>query len=138
MKYLIMTYPELICNFATPNIVWYQTDITVVIRILLHDLDEYYLRVECDHLLFSATLNGKQYYVCLYLFGAVVAEKTTHFNLGREIKITLFKAHKWTDWLRLHIEKEKNPAIILDPDHLYKTNWSIVPLKIGNICVEIT
>lgn len=60
----------------------------------------------------------------------MVAEKTIHRNLGREIKVTLEKAHKWTEWLRLHVEKEKNPFIIADLDHLYKNNWHEAPLKI--------
>ncbi|XP_076674818.1 uncharacterized protein LOC143372501 isoform X2 [Andrena cerasifolii] len=59
----------------------------------------------------------------------LVAEKTTHVNLGREIKVTLFKAHKWTAWLRLQIENEKNPLITSDPDYLCKDKW-FTPLKI--------
>lgn len=49
-----------------------------------------------------------------------MAGKTSHVNLGREIKIFLVKGHKWIDWLRLQIEKDKNRMIISDPDHLYK------------------
>ncbi|XP_076161345.1 putative ATP-dependent RNA helicase TDRD12 isoform X1 [Ptiloglossa arizonensis] len=125
-----MSYPNLVSNLYSPKIIWYQTDVFVVIRILLQDVENYFLRVKCDYLLFSTTINGKNYYVCLYLFGAVVAEKTIHRNLGREIKVTLEKAHKWTEWLRLHVEKEKNPFIIADLDHLYKNNWHEAPLKI--------
>ena len=39
-------------KYHTPKIVWYQTDTTVIVRILLHDIKEYFLHVECDHLLF--------------------------------------------------------------------------------------
>lgn len=44
--------------------------------------------------IYTSVFSAKQYCVCLYLFGTVVAEKTTHVNLGREIKVTLVKAHK--------------------------------------------
>ncbi|XP_031848297.2 putative ATP-dependent RNA helicase TDRD12 isoform X2 [Nomia melanderi] len=125
-----MNYPTLVSKLCTPKILWYQTDNTVIVRILLQDVDKYFLHVECDHLLFSTTVNEKDYYVALYTFGAVVAEKTTHRNLGREIKITLVKGHKWTEWLRLHIEKEKNPLIVRDADHLYKNDWSRFPVRI--------
>ncbi|XP_076654046.1 putative ATP-dependent RNA helicase TDRD12 [Halictus rubicundus] len=118
-----MSHLKLISKSYTPKILWFQTDVTVVLRILLQDVDKYFLRVECDLLLFSTTVNEKDYYVTLYLFGAVVAEKTIHENIGREIKITLTKAHKWTEWLRLHIEEEKNVLIVVDPDHIYKNNW---------------
>nr|XP_033323246.1 uncharacterized protein LOC117218748 [Megalopta genalis] len=119
----MMSVPKLISRLYSPKILWFQTDVTVIIRILLQDVDNYYLHVECDHLLFSCTINGKDYYVILYLFGTVVAEKTMHENIGREIKITLTKAHKWTEWLRLHIETEKKPLIVSDTDHLYKPCW---------------
>ncbi|KZC11915.1 PREDICTED: uncharacterized protein LOC107190115 [Dufourea novaeangliae] len=125
-----MSYPKLISKLYTPKIFWYQTDITVIVRILLEDVDKYFLRVVCDHLSFSTTVNERGYYVSLYLFGTVVAEKTVHVNLGREIKVTLVKAHKWTEWLRLHIEKEKNPLIVRDPDHLDKNDWFKVSPKI--------
>lgn len=105
---------------------------------------------------FSTRLNEKNYCICLHLFGTIVAEKTTHVNLGREIKVTLFKAHKCkmiihlpslisftygftyallnsvgTAWLRLQLENEKNPLITSDPDYLSKDKW-FMPLKIGN------
>ncbi|XP_076277876.1 uncharacterized protein LOC143207881 [Lasioglossum baleicum] len=118
-----MSHLKLISKLYTPKILWYQTDVTVVLRILLQDVVKYFLHVECDHLLFSTTVNEKDYYVTLYLFGTVVAEKTIHENKEREIKITLAKAHKWTEWLRLHIEEEKNVLIVADPDRLYKNNW---------------
>ncbi|CAL7946838.1 unnamed protein product [Xylocopa violacea] len=124
-----MSHLKLVTKCYTPKILWYQTDVTVIIRILLQDVAEYFLRVECDHLLFSTITNSKNYYICLYLFGTVVAEKTTHINKGREIKITLVKAHKWTEWLRLSIETEKNPMISLDPDHIYKPDWIMDSLK---------
>ncbi|KAK9301090.1 hypothetical protein QLX08_006428 [Tetragonisca angustula] len=120
---------KLVSKYHTPKIVWYQTDTTVIVRILLHDIKEYFLHVECDHLLFSTTTDSKEYYICLYLFGTIVAEKTVHRNLEREIKITLVKAHKWTEWLRLYIQKEKNPLISLDPNHIYKLDWITEALR---------
>ncbi|KAG7196656.1 hypothetical protein KM043_015994 [Ampulex compressa] len=125
----------------TPKIIWYQTDVTVVIRIMLYDLKDYFLRVMRDHLLFSTTMNDRDYYVCLYLFGTVMAEKTTHVNKGREIEVRLIKAHKWTMWLRLQIEKDKNPHIIADSANLYEIDWTMNPDEIDdfrNINVRIT
>lgn len=114
-----MSIPNLITKCSTPNILWYQTDVTVVIRILLPDVNKYYLRVECDNLLFSTKINSKNYYLCLYLFGVVFAEKTFHRNVGREIKVTLEKAQKCIEWLRLCVERTKNPLISIDPDHIH-------------------
>ncbi|XP_043254146.1 uncharacterized protein LOC122398404 [Colletes gigas] len=125
-----MNYPKLISKYYTPKIIWYQTDVTVVIRILLQDVDNYFLRVKCDYLVFSTTSSERDYCVCLNLFGTVVAEKTTHTNIEREIKITLIKAHKCTEWLRLHVERQKNPLIVADLDHLYKNEWYNVPFRI--------
>lgn len=42
----------------------------------------------------STITNSEKYYICSYLFGTVIAEKTIHRNIGREVKITLVKAHK--------------------------------------------
>lgn len=116
----MMGCPLLISNFHTPRIIWCQSDLTVVIRILLIDVHHYYLRVESDYLLFrylhitsnkkyimefnltkpkilfycSTTVNNKNYYLTLHLFGPVIAEKTVHKNFGREIKISLTKGLK--------------------------------------------
>ncbi|CAL1676853.1 unnamed protein product [Lasius platythorax] len=114
-----MRFPQLVSNYNTPKINWYQTDLTVVIRIPLIDVSDYYLRVEDDHLLFSTKTNGKKYYLILYLFGSVISEKTVHRNVGREIKIYLTKTLKWFPWLRLVISREKNLLISYDPDHIY-------------------
>lgn len=44
----------------------------------------------------STKTNGKEYYLLLPLFGSVVAERTVHKNVGREIKIYLVKGLKCT------------------------------------------
>ncbi|XP_070170360.1 uncharacterized protein [Polyergus mexicanus] len=114
-----MTCPQLISNYSTPKISWYQTDLTVIIRIHLIDVSNYYLRVKDDYLLFSTEINSKKYYLILYLFGAVISEKTVHKNVGREIKIYLTKTLKWYPWLRLIISREKNSFISYDTDHIH-------------------
>ncbi|OAD60172.1 hypothetical protein WN48_06310, partial [Eufriesea mexicana] len=124
-----MNCPKLVCKYYTPKIIWYQTDTTVIIRILLQDVEKYFLRVQCDQLLFSTTIHSKCYSVSLNLFGTVIAEKTTHINLRREIKVALVKAHKWAEWLRLCIETGKNPLIVLDPEHIYKHDWMTVSFQ---------
>jgi hypothetical protein len=35
-----------------------------------------------------------KYFIGLKLFGTIVAEETSHIQLGREIKVFLIKAHK--------------------------------------------
>lgn len=124
-----MSSLKLVSKYHTPKIVWYQTDTTVIIRILLYDIKEYFLHVECDHILFSTITNSEKYYICSYFFGTVIAEKTTHRNIGREVKITLVKAHKGVEWLRLFIATEKNPLISVDPDHIYKKDWILESFK---------
>lgn len=111
-----MSCPLLVSNFFIPRIIWCQSDITVIVRILLIDVRRYYLRVESNCLCFrylhvknhiyhgmqpnkpllyfSTTVNDKHYYLILHLFGPVKAEKTVHKNLGREIKICLTKELK--------------------------------------------
>lgn len=116
--------PPLINKLQTPKIFWYQNDLTVTLRILLHDVKNYFLHIESDHFQFSTILNGKNYYICLHLFGTVIPEETSHVNVGREIKVYLNKAHKWISWLRLHFDKCKYVQIIADPEHLYQTNWT--------------
>ncbi|GAB1866480.1 RNA helicase [Camponotus japonicus] len=114
-----MTCPQLVSNHITPKIIWYQTDLTVIIRIPLIDVSDYYLRVEDTHLLFSTETNDKKYYLILYLFGPVISEQTIHKNVGREIKIYLTKTLKWFPWLRLIISREKNLFISYDADHIH-------------------
>lgn len=119
-----MDYPALVSTLYTPKIIWYQTDVSVVLRIMLQDVKDYYLKVEADYLQFSTIVNGKEYYVILYLFGGVIPSKTTHVNLEREIKINLMKAFKWYGWLRLQASKEKSSQIVLDTDHIYERTWA--------------
>ncbi|KYM99647.1 hypothetical protein ALC62_09563 [Cyphomyrmex costatus] len=116
-----MNCPELVSKYCNPTIKWYQTDLTVVISIQLTDVSDYYLRVENDCLQFSTEINSKKYYLILYLFGSVIAEKTVHKNIVREIKIYLIKALKWFPWLRLIKSKERNPLISYDPEHIQET-----------------
>jgi hypothetical protein len=47
-----MSCPLLVSDYNVPRIQWYQTDLTIIIRIQLIDICDYYLRVEDDHLLF--------------------------------------------------------------------------------------
>ncbi|XP_035734767.1 uncharacterized protein LOC118447214 isoform X3 [Vespa mandarinia] len=101
-----MDCPALINIFHTPKIIWYQTDNTIGIRVMLQDVKDYFLRVEIDHLFFS-----------------VIPEKTTHLNLEREIKINLIKAFKWLPWLRLLNDKEKFPYVVHDLERLYEPSW---------------
>ncbi|KAK2579247.1 hypothetical protein KPH14_008213 [Odynerus spinipes] len=119
-----MDCPALTSSLYTPKIIWYQTDVAVILRVMLQDVKNYFLRVEADHLQFSTIINDKGYYISLYLFGSVIPEKTTHINMEREIKINLMKAFKWAGWLRLQASKQKIPHIALDPDHIYETNWT--------------
>ncbi|EGI60270.1 hypothetical protein G5I_11452, partial [Acromyrmex echinatior] len=116
-----MNCPELVSDYRNPTIKWYQTDLSVVISIQLIDVSDYYLRIENGCLQFSTEINDKKYYLILYLFGAVVAEKTVHKNLVREIKIYLLKALKWYPWLRLIKSKEKNPLISYDSERIEET-----------------
>ncbi|XP_014479335.1 PREDICTED: putative ATP-dependent RNA helicase TDRD12 [Dinoponera quadriceps] len=114
--------PRLISKCYTPKVLWSQSDLIVTIRILLIDVSDYYLRVESDHLLFSTITNGKKYYLILYLFGPVIAEKTVHKNIEREIKIYLTKEFKWFKWLRLIRSKEKDIFITYDVNCISETN----------------
>ncbi|XP_012287163.1 uncharacterized protein LOC105703379 [Orussus abietinus] len=118
-----MDCPKLICDLRIPKIMWYQTDVTVVIRVMLCDVTDYYLCIKDDHFQFSTIVDNNKYYIGFNLFGTVIEEETTHENLGREIKITLYKAHKWIPWLKLHADDCKYPQILLDPERLYQPVW---------------
>lgn len=117
----VMNCPMLISDYSSPIIKWHQTDLTIVISIQLTDITDYYLRVEEDCLQFSTKTNERKYYLILQLFGAVIAEKTVHKNVGREIKIYLMKGLKWFPWLRLIKLKEKNPLISYNLDYIQDT-----------------
>lgn len=116
-----MICPELICDYSRPAIKWHQTDLMVVVSIQLTDVSDYYLQIKDDLLQFSTKVNSKEYYLLLYLFGSVVAERTVHKNVGREIKIYLVKGLKWYPWLRLIKSKEKNPLISYNLEYIYET-----------------
>ncbi|XP_029161501.1 putative ATP-dependent RNA helicase TDRD12 [Nylanderia fulva] len=126
-----MNCPQLVNKYSIPKIIWYQTDLTVTIRIQLIDVSNYYLRVEDNHLLFSTKTNDKKYYLVLYLFGAVISEKTVHKNVGREIKIYLTKALKWFPWLRLILSKERNQYISYDKDNIDEENIQKKKINFG-------
>lgn len=131
-----MSIPGLVTKLLTPKTIWYQTDLTVVLRVMLQEVEDYYLHVTSDHLVFSTTANSKDYCLLLYLFGPVIAGGTAHKNTGREIKITLTKAHKWLDWPRLEMSDEKNSMISFDMDHLEDRNWSKNLIKPKEMSVQ--
>ncbi|KAJ8679448.1 hypothetical protein QAD02_015235 [Eretmocerus hayati] len=110
-------------SYKTPVVLWYQKDNAVYVNIQLLDVEKYYLKVESDLLIFSTHLGGCKYFLGLRLFGAVVAEKTSHQRLGREVKIILIKALKWIDWPRLQESQEKDFHIKQDTEHLGKVSW---------------
>ncbi|XP_046735957.1 uncharacterized protein LOC124405255 [Diprion similis] len=113
-----MDCPMLISNLRKPRIYWYQTDAEIVIRIILHDVEDYFLSVRTDELEFSTSLEGIDYYIYLYLFGAVIAEKTIHKTTGRELTVYLQKVQKWTPWPRLLYSSIAYPHVYVDLDHL--------------------
>ncbi|XP_014230320.1 uncharacterized protein LOC106654807 [Trichogramma pretiosum] len=115
--------PNLTSTFKTPRVYWYQNDCAIFIRIMLVDVEKYYLKVDCDSLIFRTSCNDQKYFWGINLCGTVIAEKTSHKNVGREIKICLIKAHKWNDWPRLQMNMEKNQFILRDPDHIVKKSW---------------
>ncbi|XP_077274766.1 putative ATP-dependent RNA helicase TDRD12 isoform X2 [Temnothorax americanus] len=129
----VMICPDLVSNsnYSSPAIKWHQTDLTVVICIQLTDVSDYYLRVEGTRLQFSTKTNDKEYYLILHLFGAVIAEKTVHKNVGREIKIYLVKGLKWYSWLRLIKSKEKHPLISYNLEHIRETDHVEKPFDVG-------
>lgn len=47
-----MEMPLLIGGLKKPIIYWYQTDVEVVTRIMLHDVEDYFLKVTVDSLEF--------------------------------------------------------------------------------------
>lgn len=118
-----MNLPLLKSNLNTPKIMWHQTDLLVRVHILLVDVKKYYVRVDRDRLCFSTILNNTKYYVIINLFGAVIPEKCTNRNTGREIQIYIPKGHKGADWLRLQLEPEKNLMIVVDPDRVQVPEW---------------
>ncbi|KAL0130402.1 hypothetical protein PUN28_002224 [Cardiocondyla obscurior] len=61
-------------------------DLNVVINIQLNDVSNYYLRIKNDCLHFSTETNSKKYFLILYLYGGVVAEKTVHKSLEEKLR----------------------------------------------------
>ncbi|XP_033227726.1 uncharacterized protein LOC117179758 [Belonocnema kinseyi] len=118
-----MNLPLLKSNLNSPKIIWHQTDVVVVLQIQLCDIEKYYLRIDRERLNFSTCLNDKKYYVIINMYGAIIPEKCMHRNTGREIKVYIPKAHIGAEWLRLHLEKEKNPHIVSDPDRVTVPEW---------------
>ncbi|KAF7997594.1 hypothetical protein HCN44_006165 [Aphidius gifuensis] len=112
-------------NVITPNVVWYQNDDRVVLRVMLIDVDDYFLAVDYNQLRFSTINNNKNYYLILNLFGAVIPEKTFHKNLGRELRIELPKAHRFLKWSRLVLNREKIPQISMDLDKVEIEQWKL-------------
>lgn len=47
-----MKLPTLIPTFPTPKVIWYQSDVSVTLRIMLVDVEDYFLLVDEDHLRF--------------------------------------------------------------------------------------
>lgn len=113
-----MNMPALVRESLMPKIIWYQTDVSVVVRIMLSDVKVYHLSVEYDYFIFGTTVHDKRYCVCMSFFGPVIPEKTWHSNLGREVKIYLYKVQKWYDWPRLYYQQQKNPFVTYDVDHM--------------------
>lgn len=79
-----MICPQLVSNHRTPKIIWYQTDLTVIIRIPLIDVSDYYLRVEDTHLLF------RYIFICVINNRKKVNIQRTHFFILGFANITQF------------------------------------------------
>ncbi|XP_011313187.1 putative ATP-dependent RNA helicase TDRD12 [Fopius arisanus] len=109
-----------------PKILWHQDHVKVVLRILLAGVKNYFVKVDIDHIQFSTYHDGREYYVILYFFGAIVPEKTINENLGREIRVQVIKAHKHYNWLRLERGKEKIFQIISDPEKIEAESFCTV------------
>ncbi|XP_058799192.1 uncharacterized protein LOC131668777 [Phymastichus coffea] len=116
--------PNLISKYRTPKIFWYQTDNAVHVRIMLSNVEKYRISVDSDTFKFTTVVDAIPYFLGLKLCGTVIAEKTSHLMLGREVKVCFIKAHKWTDWPRLQLSRVRNPLIIVDPDHVVKKDWN--------------
>ena len=54
----------------------------------------YAINIHYNLHLFSTKLLDHNYFFGIQLFGTVIAEKTSHVNVGREIKVCLIKALK--------------------------------------------
>ncbi|XP_048508557.1 putative ATP-dependent RNA helicase TDRD12 [Athalia rosae] len=115
---ICMEFPPLVCMLRKPKIYWYQTDGEVVMRIILNEVMDYFLRVQVDDFEFSTTLGGTDYYVYLELFGAIIAKCVSHTETGREITVRLPKVHKFLSWPRLLRSTEKVHQIEYDIDRL--------------------
>ncbi|CAG5095308.1 Protein of unknown function [Cotesia congregata] len=109
----------------TPSILWYQDDGFVVLRIMLIDVDKFFLDIDLERLKFSTIHNDNNYYLCLYLFGAIIPEKSIVLNLGRELRIKFTKAFKFLKWPRLEVSKFKNPQITIDKEKYEETKWTL-------------
>lgn len=113
-----MACPNLVSDYIIPKVKWHQRDLSVIIHIQIIDVQEYYLLVEPDHMVFRTTSHNKEYCLIIYFFGGVMPEKTAHKNVGSEIIVNLKKTLKWFPWLRLTKSKEKNQLISYDYEKL--------------------
>ncbi|XP_034950920.1 uncharacterized protein [Chelonus insularis] len=113
---LKMQLPLLTNKFRTPTVYWYQTDNKIVLRIMLANVNKYFLFVDFDHIRYSTIHEDKSYYLCLYFFGAIIPGKIINLNLEREIRIHIPKAHKFLQWPRLQYHRSKPPQIMADPE----------------------
>lgn len=83
-KNITMICPQLVSNYSTPKIRWYQTDLTVIISIQLIDVSDYYLRVKDTHLLFR--------YICVMSNRKKKVDiQRTHFYILSKILLMLYK-----------------------------------------------
>lgn len=52
-----MDLPALISNLKTPIIYWYQNDTEIVLRVMISDVEDYFLRVKTDEFEFRYGMN---------------------------------------------------------------------------------
>lgn len=92
-----------LCEYRTPTVVWYQTDIHVKLNVQIPNVRDYSANLLRDRILvFRTNQNGVPYQLSLQLYGKV--EKTfQHVAGGLSVKIILSKCRK-EEWPRLTIQ----------------------------------
>ncbi|PSN55645.1 hypothetical protein C0J52_21816 [Blattella germanica] len=116
--------PPLMSATRSPDVLWYQDDTSLHIKIHLVGVQNYYIAWNVIQIRFYTLQNDRTYEVQGELFGPIQAEEVVHFATGLLFQIKLKKAVPGYLWPRLFQSKIKLPWLKYDCEK-YKDSFNI-------------
>ncbi|XP_017480966.1 PREDICTED: putative ATP-dependent RNA helicase TDRD12 isoform X2 [Rhagoletis zephyria] len=102
--------PALLTKHKRPHVTWYDTDCFIYLVINAPDINDYYLEVTADNLIFYAIINDQPHALVLNFLGIVEPSLISHEIRGLNVMVRLVKG-VFMKWPRLLQQSMRYPWI---------------------------